>query len=41
MWRTVYLMKLPGWDRKVRVGLDWTLDLLFPPELSSINLART
>jgi NADH dehydrogenase len=41
MWRNVYLTKLPGWDRKVRVGLDWGLDLLFPPELSSINLNRT
>lgn len=41
MWRNVYLMKLPGWDRKVRVGLDWSLDLLFPRELSYINLART
>jgi NADH dehydrogenase len=41
MWRNIYLMKLPGWDRKVRVGLDWSLDLIFPPELSYINLART
>ena len=41
MWRNVYLMKLPGWDRRIRVGLDWTLDLIFPPELSYINLART
>jgi len=41
MWRNIYLMKLPGWERKVRVGLDWGLDLLFPRELSYINLART
>jgi NADH:ubiquinone reductase (H+-translocating) len=41
MWRNVYLMKLPGWDRKVRVGLDWCLDLIFPRELSYINLSRT
>jgi NADH dehydrogenase len=41
MWRNVYLMKLPGWERKVRVGLDWTLDLMFPRELSYINLSRT
>ena len=41
MWRNVYLMKLPGWDRKVRVGLDWTLDLVFPRDLSYINLSRT
>ncbi len=41
MWRNVYLAKLPGWDRRLRVGLDWALDLVFPPELSYINLART
>src|SRR5713226_9564318 len=41
MWRNIYLMKLPGWDRRVRVGLDWGLDLVFPRELSYINLERT
>jgi hypothetical protein len=41
MWRNIYLSKLPGWDRKVRVALDWTLDLILPRELSYINLART
>ena len=30
LWRSVYLMKLPGLRSKVRVGLDWGLDLLFP-----------
>lgn len=29
MWRTIYLMKLPGLDRKCRVALAWTLDLFF------------
>jgi len=41
MWRNIYLMKLPGLERKIRVGLDWTLDLIFPPELSYLNLSRT
>src|SRR5947209_4411024 len=41
MWRNIYLSKLPGWDRKVRVGLDWSLDLIVPRELSYVNLART
>jgi NADH dehydrogenase len=27
MWRSVYLMKLPGLAKKLRVMLDWTLDL--------------
>lgn len=33
MWRTIYLMKLPRFERKVRVALDWTLDLLFSKDL--------
>src|SRR5204863_1193480 len=33
LWRTVYLMKLPGIERKVRVALDWTLDLIFPRDI--------
>jgi NADH dehydrogenase len=33
LWRTVYLLKLPGIERKVRVALDWTLDLIFPRDI--------
>jgi NADH dehydrogenase len=33
MWRTIYLSKLPGLDKKVRVAFDWTLDLLFPKDV--------
>ena len=27
LWRTVYLSKLPRLEKKVRVAMDWTLDL--------------
>jgi NADH dehydrogenase len=30
MWRIVYLAKLPGFDRKVRVLIDWVIELYFP-----------
>jgi len=33
MWRTIYLSKLPRLEKKVRVALDWTLDLLFSKDL--------
>ena len=33
MWRTIYFSKLPGMDRKVRVALDWAIDLLFPRDI--------
>jgi NADH:ubiquinone reductase (H+-translocating) len=35
LWRTVYLAKLPGWDRRARVGLDWALDFIVPPNNAS------
>ena len=27
LWRTVYLMKLPRFEKKLRVGLQWALDV--------------
>ncbi len=33
MWRTIYLSKLPGIERKLRVMIDWTLDLFFPRDI--------
>jgi NADH dehydrogenase len=33
LWRTVYLFKLPGLEKKIRVAVDWTLDLFFPKNL--------
>jgi NADH dehydrogenase len=29
LWRTIYLSKLPRTEKKIRVALDWTLDLFF------------
>lgn len=37
LWRTIYLFKLPRLDRKVRVMLDWTLDLFFPREVTLLS----
>ena len=36
IWRTVYLSKLPGLDKKIRVAFDWTLDLLFPKDVCAV-----
>ena len=41
MWRTIYLMKLPGLDRKVRVVIDWTLDLFFPRDITLLRSRPT
>ena len=33
MWRGVYLSKLPGLERKVRVLMDWVIELFFPRDI--------
>ncbi len=40
MFRTVYLLKMPGLARKVRVALDWTIDLLLPKDTVQLGLTR-
>lgn len=37
MWRTIYLMKLPGLDRKLRVMTEWTFDLFFPRDINLLT----
>jgi NADH:ubiquinone reductase (H+-translocating) len=38
MWRAVYLMKLPGWGRRLKVAASWALDILLPTELVQLKL---
>lgn len=38
LWRTVYWWKLPGIDRKLKVGFSWMLDLLIPPETVQLRI---
>ena len=33
MWRSIYLGKLPGMEKRVRVFLDWIIDLFFPRDI--------
>jgi NADH dehydrogenase len=33
LWRGVYLSKLPGIEKRVRVLFDWVLDLVFPRDI--------
>ena len=41
LWRTVYLLKMPGWARKVRIALDWTIDLVFSRDYVQLGIHRT
>src|SRR5437879_411628 len=40
LWRAVYLMKLPRLEKKLRVGLQWTLDVLFERDLGQYVTLR-
>lgn len=40
MWRTVYLLKMPRLSRKLRVALDWSLDLLFSRDIVQLGVHR-
>jgi NADH dehydrogenase len=38
LWRTIYLFKLPGLGRRLKVAVSWFLDLLLPAELVQVPL---
>ena len=37
LWRTIYLLKLPRLEKKMRVALDWTLDLCFAKDFACVT----
>jgi len=36
MWRAIYLAKLPGTAKKIRVGLDWLIDAIFDRDIVAL-----
>jgi NADH:ubiquinone reductase (H+-translocating) len=38
LWRTYYLLRLPGLDRKLRVAFDWALELIFPRDIAELRI---
>ena len=40
LWRTIYLSKLPRFEKKCRVAIDWTLDLLFAKDFVQFLTVR-
>jgi hypothetical protein len=40
LWRTIYLAKLPGIQKKMQVGLAWLLDLFFAKNIVQYRLSR-
>ena len=40
IWRNVYLSKISTLDKRVRVFLDWTIDLFFDRDISRLKLMK-
>jgi NADH dehydrogenase len=40
LWRTIYLSKLPRLEKKIRVAIDWTLDLMFSKDFVQFLTVR-
>jgi NADH dehydrogenase len=40
IWRTVYLSKIPSLDKRIRIFLDWTIDLFFDRDISRLKVLR-
>ena len=40
LWRNVYLSKIPTWDKRFRVFLDWAADMLFDRDISRLKFMR-
>jgi len=38
LWRTYYLLRLPGRDRQFRVAFDWSLGLIFPRDIAELRV---
>ncbi len=41
LWRSYYLLRLPTFDRRFRVAIDWALDLVLKRDIVEIGVRRT
>jgi NADH:ubiquinone reductase (H+-translocating) len=41
LWRGIYLSKLPGFQKKVRVALDWILNIIFSKDIVQLPTLRS
>lgn len=37
--RTYYLFRMPRWETRLRIALDWTVSLFYRPDLTKIDLS--
>ena len=39
-WRNLYLSKMRGWEKRLRVWIDWHLDLFFNRDISRLKILK-
>ena len=40
IWRVIYLSKIPKLDKKVRIFLDWSIDMFFDRDIARLKVMR-
>ena len=40
LWKTIYLSKIPRLDKKVRIFLDWTIDMFFDRDIARLKIMK-
>lgn len=40
VWRTYYLFRMPRWDRRLRIMIDWAVALFFKNDIVQLDLDR-
>ncbi len=40
LWRVIYLSKIPRLDKKVRIFLDWSIDMFFDRDIARLKVMR-
>lgn len=37
LWRTVYLFKFVSWSKRLRIAIDWTLNMFYPRDITKLT----
>jgi len=40
LWRNLYLSKIRGWNKRLRIWIDWNLDLFFKRDISRLKTMK-
>lgn len=41
IWRAYYLFLMPTWGRKIRIYVEWTWGMFFPPDITHLHFNRS